>query len=85
MVVVGGWLSRELDWRCVGNGLYVRVCIGVLGGVGCQVECAVDIVPVCARLTPEGVYCGYAWGCVYGVGRWWGCNEVLLMCRGWGA
>ena len=58
---------------------------GVLGGVGCQAVCALmDILHVCVCLIPVGVYSGYAWVCVYGMGSWWGCNEVLLMYRGWG-
>ena len=85
MVVVGGWFSWKVGWRCAEDGVFVRVCSGVLGGVGCQVACALmDFLPVCVRLIPVGVRCGYTWVCVYGVGRWWGCSEVLLMCRGWG-
>ena len=47
MVVLRGRLSLEIGWRCVGNGLFVRVCCGVFGGVVCQVCVLIDILPMC--------------------------------------
>ena len=61
MVVVGGWFPWKVGWRCAGDGLFVRGCSGVLGGVGCQVACALmGILPVCVQLIPVGVYYGDA-------------------------